>query len=186
MNSKPYGKKYLSLWKEREGSITLEATIILPFFLVFVLALITIIHIIMTELALQSAVHETVKQMAAHMYPVYLLHAYADVQTMTDPIKKVVEKFPPEWREILVNHFNEPTEVLFLPLLKSYANSKLLDPNRLHISSIQIPDFSGREAALLELTATYEYHILLPFISKEWNIYKRAAERVWIGQLTSD
>ncbi|TMV50257.1 hypothetical protein FE783_11940 [Paenibacillus mesophilus] len=51
----------------------MEATLALPFFLAFVLALICLIKLTVADMALQNAVSETVKQMAANAYPVELL-----------------------------------------------------------------------------------------------------------------
>lgn len=53
--------------------MTLEAAIAMPFFLAFVLALICMVKLTVTDMALSHAVSETVKQMAASAYPVELL-----------------------------------------------------------------------------------------------------------------
>ncbi len=57
-----------------KASIALEATLILPFFLVFFMALSCLIRIGVAEVALSSAVSETTKQIAAHTYPAELLY----------------------------------------------------------------------------------------------------------------
>lgn len=51
----------------------MEAAIAMPFFLAFVLALICVVKLTVTDMALSHAVSETVKQMAASAYPVELL-----------------------------------------------------------------------------------------------------------------
>ncbi|PYI55876.1 TadE/TadG family type IV pilus assembly protein [Paenibacillus flagellatus] len=58
---------------DERGGISLEATLALPFFLAFVLALVCLIRLTVADLALHHAVSETVKQMAANAYPVQLL-----------------------------------------------------------------------------------------------------------------
>lgn len=63
--------------KRTDGSVTLESIIALPAFLAFVIALNCMIQVAVTELALQSAVSETTKQIAAHLYPVRLLYGEA-------------------------------------------------------------------------------------------------------------
>ncbi len=60
--------------KPDQGSIVLEAALVLPFFLAFVLALIAVIQIVIAENALHSAVAETVKTTAASMYPVKIMN----------------------------------------------------------------------------------------------------------------
>ncbi|GLI05511.1 hypothetical protein YDYSG_15410 [Paenibacillus tyrfis] len=60
--------------KEQRGSITLEAALVMPFFLAFLLLLIAFIRVSLAEMALQSAVSESAKVIAANMYPVELLY----------------------------------------------------------------------------------------------------------------
>ncbi|NOU93777.1 pilus assembly protein [Paenibacillus sp. LMG 31456] len=67
----------MRLIRNQEGGIVLEAALVLPLFLSFVLMLIAFIQISLTEMALQSAVSETTKVLAVNMYPVDLLYADA-------------------------------------------------------------------------------------------------------------
>jgi len=61
----------------QRGGVTLEAALIMPIFLAFVLALAMFIRLAVTEMALKSAAVETTKIVATHMYPVELLLAEA-------------------------------------------------------------------------------------------------------------
>ncbi|MFD0681727.1 MULTISPECIES: TadE/TadG family type IV pilus assembly protein [unclassified Paenibacillus] len=70
----------MKLIRNQEGGIVLEAALVLPLFLSFVLMLIAFIQISLTEMALQSAVSETTKVLAVNMYPVDLLYAGAKSQ----------------------------------------------------------------------------------------------------------
>lgn len=63
--------------KQESGGLALEAALVLPLFLAFVLALQAFIQISVAELALQTAVSETTKQLAAGMYPVQQLYSAA-------------------------------------------------------------------------------------------------------------
>jgi hypothetical protein len=63
----------LKFARDERGSVSLEATLALPFFLAFVLALICLVKLTIADMALQNAVSETVKQMAANAYPVVLM-----------------------------------------------------------------------------------------------------------------
>ncbi|MDF2719729.1 MAG: tadE [Paenibacillus sp.] len=81
------GRKY-GFAEDERGSVSLEATLALPFFLAFVLALICLVKLTVADMALQNAVSETVKQMAANAYPVELLaveakQAYSQSQVGT-------------------------------------------------------------------------------------------------------
>ncbi|MFB6363253.1 TadE/TadG family type IV pilus assembly protein [Paenibacillus elgii] len=66
--------------KEQRGSITLEAALVLPFFLAFLLLLIAFIRVSLAEMALQSAVSESAKVIAANMYPIKLLYRQGQAQ----------------------------------------------------------------------------------------------------------
>ncbi|TCZ81014.1 pilus assembly protein [Paenibacillus albiflavus] len=62
-----------SFVREVRGGITLEAAIITPMFIAFVLVLILFVRLAVTEIALKSAAAETTKLVSAHLYPVELL-----------------------------------------------------------------------------------------------------------------
>ncbi|WP_246590689.1 TadE/TadG family type IV pilus assembly protein [Paenibacillus sophorae] len=57
---------------KNEGSMVVEAAMVLPVFLLFVLFLIFIVQMTLYSTALQSTVSDTVKEVATHMYPVAL------------------------------------------------------------------------------------------------------------------
>lgn len=58
--------------KNEQGSMVVEASLILPLFLSVLLLLITLIRISTVEIALNHGVSEATKQVAVHMYPVAL------------------------------------------------------------------------------------------------------------------
>lgn len=64
--------KHWSKWMKRyeQGSMTVEAAMVLPVFLLFVVFLIYIVKMAFITMALQVTVSNTVKQIATHMYPV--------------------------------------------------------------------------------------------------------------------
>lgn len=55
-----------------QGSMVVEAALVLPMFMFFVIFLIYIVQMTLISTALQSTVSDTVKIVAAHMYPVSL------------------------------------------------------------------------------------------------------------------
>ncbi|AHV96104.1 TadE/TadG family type IV pilus assembly protein [Paenibacillus sabinae] len=65
-----------------EGSMVVEAAMVLPMFLLFVLFLIFIVQMTLYSTALQSTVSDTVKEVATHMYPAALAVQKAE-QTST-------------------------------------------------------------------------------------------------------
>lgn len=65
------GYRIRSRTKE-EGSMVVEAAMVLPFFLLFVLFLISIVQMTLYSTALQSTASDTVKSISTHMYPAAL------------------------------------------------------------------------------------------------------------------
>jgi hypothetical protein len=61
------------LMKRENGGIVLEAALLLPLFMAFIVSLIMFIQISLAEMALQSAVSETTKSIAAQLYPLKLV-----------------------------------------------------------------------------------------------------------------
>ncbi len=78
-----HARKFL---RNKKGSIIVEASIIFPLFLAFLLVLISLVYVCALEIALQSAVSETVKQLSTHAYPVPLIY---DRLSQTQPIQTV-------------------------------------------------------------------------------------------------
>lgn len=81
--------------KRENGSMTLEASLIMPIFFSFILLMVTFIRIAMVEIALNHAVFEAVKQISTHMYPVDLLYQqFSETEAgkiVDDSIEKVEE-----------------------------------------------------------------------------------------------
>ncbi|MGG1520221.1 pilus assembly protein [Paenibacillus oryzisoli] len=63
----------IKLMKERSGGIVLEAALILPFFLAFVMGLVVCVQLALLEMALNVGVSEATKTIAGQIYPVRLL-----------------------------------------------------------------------------------------------------------------
>lgn len=57
-------------FKKENGSIVVEATLVLPFFLLFVIFLTSMIKLAIYDVAVEHAVSEATKQIATHAYPV--------------------------------------------------------------------------------------------------------------------
>jgi hypothetical protein len=70
----------------------IEASLILPFFISFVLVLNSFIQISIAQFALQTAVSETNKQLASHMYPVKLLYIEAKTQVESSKAGVVIQR----------------------------------------------------------------------------------------------
>ena len=59
--------------KSENGSITLEAALVLPFFMLFIVFMASIIRISVAEIALNKSVSETAQIISTHAYPATIL-----------------------------------------------------------------------------------------------------------------
>lgn len=64
--------------RKDNGSITLEAAMILPFFMLFIIFLATIIRIAIADMALYKAASETTEVIVAYSYPVEVATSTAE------------------------------------------------------------------------------------------------------------
>lgn len=168
--------------QQEAGGIVLEAAITLPFFLTFVLALITVVQIVSTEMSLQVAVSETVKQTAHHYAPVHMLSGAAAEEVDELLQSKGVPAFARSW---LADVASDILDVyawphIFTSVLQGTSSSIILTPERLAIVSVSLPAIDQRNV-FVEMVAEYRIPIVLPFYHREFVLRKKAAERAWIG-----
>ena len=75
---------------EDQGSLTLEATIVLPVFLAIVLFLINVVNVAMVYIAMDHAVSEITKQFATRAYPLKYLNSGTSVGNPEDKLSQVI------------------------------------------------------------------------------------------------
>lgn len=190
------------MYKDERGSIIVEAALIMPLFLSLMIAMISFIQIAVAEMALQHAVSETTKQVAAHMYPVYLLsqtkagdelaHMLQDFDVMKDQFASP-STFSEDYAALIPEpiiamlSLNEQSvddqlkNSLVLPLLNMYVDERLLHKQRIRVTDSHWPNVFNKQQAYFGLTAQYELKLHIPFIRQSLIISKTAYERVWIG-----
>lgn len=77
--------------KNENGSITLEAAMMLPLFLAFVLVLIAIIRLTVVQMILQNATSEMTKQVATHIYPVSYVYDKLQGSALGEALQQVYD-----------------------------------------------------------------------------------------------
>lgn len=174
------------------GVISLEAVMVIPFFLTLIVGLLFLIRIAFVQIALQNATDETVKQMAVIMYP--LEPSIQQVVTRKeewfntflswapDPMKENIEVL---LTDQLNDSISEPMmRQLFKPIYWHYMDlsykDSLIRYDQLNIDRVVIP-FINNDDSMFGIEVSYSFRITLPFYQSTIMIRKRAYERVWFG-----
>jgi hypothetical protein len=205
----------MKLWRDKRGSITLEATLVLPFFLVFVIALIVIIRLAIVQMAVQSAVSEGTKQIATHIYPMVIIYdkwqgtplaqAIEEGMGKADEIQSKVDEYgaiiPPviindqeikfdgserrltDWTEEQMNNAAKiVTSPLADKLVKSVADTDVLNIDNLKTQVVDLPDLKSGGSGYIILESQYTMQLPIPILHIDpITIKKKAVERAWIG-----
>lgn len=194
---------------QEQGSIVLEASLVLPVFIFFILFFIYMVQMTLISTALQNAASEMAKQVASSMYPVSLALEAAEgtadsigqieiVPSLT--IEELAAKFGdtlPEpagtWMEEAVLAGKKPLEKLrgqvseavmdpvMKPLLKPFIEKTVLDYERIHITGVVVPGFDDGSSPYFKIELSYELPIKVPFIYRDTVLQAAAEERLWIG-----
>ncbi|MFD1017674.1 TadE/TadG family type IV pilus assembly protein [Thalassobacillus hwangdonensis] len=185
--------------KREDGSITLEAAMILPFFLLFVVFLATLIRIAVVEMTIEETVSETTEMVATHAYPITFIDSspqnFVDRHlkgismkqvTLSNVEKLVNAKLP----SITIDGGSDFVQSLSYeklnPIIQESFEKKLdgsiFDSSKLKVVDIEIPsDINGGKDSYLGLTVQYEMKAFIPFIERNIVLKKRGVERLWTG-----
>ena len=178
-------------YKNDQGTMSLEAAIIIPFFLAFVFGLLILIRIAFVEIALQHAADETVKQLAGVLSPMEAqiqqvasldeLGMNAMLQLVPDSLKDIVEPLMNQQSE--KPFYQAQMNEMFKPVYWHFVDKPykdILSYERLSIDYVAIPYINNHES-MLGIEASYAFNVWLPFYQTTIDIRKRAYERVWFG-----
>ncbi|ADG83273.1 TadE/TadG family type IV pilus assembly protein [Thermincola potens] len=128
-----------NFFKDKNGSLTLEATIVFPFFLALMLTLINFVHVCMVYIAMDHAVSQTAKQIAVHSYPLKFIRG-SDPAGMEDLAQKILmdptnatldlpqqikAAVTSDFLAVVGNQIKEDTMALIEPAVKVYAQKKI-------------------------------------------------------------
>jgi hypothetical protein len=83
--------KGLRFRESDEGGLTLEAALVLPICLSFILLLMAMIRISLVEMSLNQVVNETTRQVATHMYPIGLMYERSGEMTSKETTDQMSE-----------------------------------------------------------------------------------------------
>ncbi|MFS8214307.1 TadE/TadG family type IV pilus assembly protein [Paenibacillus polymyxa] len=196
--------------RREQGSIVLEASLVLPMFLFFIIFLIYMVQMTLVSTALQTTASEAVKQVSTKIYPVSLAveAASAKIDAVREPLDELPKlsvseyasqfaaQLPPpigDWVESAVHGGQKPMEELrgrfteaaldpvLKPMLKPLMEESILEYDRIHITSVHVPALTGTKDPYFRVELSYELPMKVPFLYRSIVLQAAAEERLWIG-----
>lgn len=186
--------------RNENGSITLEAAMVLPVFMLFVVFMATIIKISVAEIALNKSVSETAQVIATHAYPVTIL-AEETRSIANDKLSGLtINEFNMGDVEKLVgttfraafdidisgsNYIQQLSSGLVTPIIQDKfadnVDNSFFDESNVRVD-VDLPgSINGSSESYVGITAEYDMDIVVPFVDHTITIKKKAYERLWVG-----
>jgi len=190
----------------QRGSIVLEAALVMPFILFLLVILSLFISMCAAQMALHMTASHSVRQIAAHIYPIELARAQLDkggaaeesterrplpewnetaaeiAEWLPDPAGKLVSSaLRGDWRPLQNVAAAELGRAVIEPFVRQYAHPNLLRGDRISLDYLALPDLKEKEVPYIAIALRYEYPVRLPFYSKPIILKEQAYERVWIS-----
>ncbi|WP_062354554.1 TadE/TadG family type IV pilus assembly protein [Bacillus kwashiorkori] len=183
----------LSLKKNETGSMTLEAALIIPIFLIFFMVLANFIRIAVADMALTKVVSDTVEDIAAYSYPAVALtdaattkiddwiHRTSNGVVNLGDLEKLIYKMTEnlgyefsiyDWGGLLLP--NKLTNTVRNKFANTVGDT-MFDPEKLTVDVKYTNDMQGS----IEITGTLEVTLYIPFVDYSIYLKKRAHEGLW-------
>lgn len=193
----------------RNGSIVLEAAMVMPLVLLALLAFSMMISLCMTQMALQSAASHSLIQVSSHIRPLELalakipeeeevkpgdrgeLAEWQEVaasaaEWLPEPMGELVSSgLRGDWSPAVDMAATELGRSVVEPLVRRQVNPRVLRPERVSLARLTLPDIRKREQPYAGLALTYEYPIAVPLLGKKIVLKAYAYERVWVSDVSA-
>src|SRR5690625_2125442 len=197
----------MGLIKNERGSVTLEAAVVMPFFILFVVFLIFMIRFALIDIAINQAAGETAKNVATQVYPAKRL-----VDTVMDNLQpsgkytEIIQDAKGIAEDILsgmdqlglteqfydtVESLGDAAEDAGNDAISSVASGvvqplvlKELEP-AIAIGFVEEDKVNVKRVSMgegfkyIELVVEYEIELPIPFIERTFKLQKKAYERLW-------
>ncbi len=183
--------------KKEDGSLTLEAALVMPVFLLFTVFLATMIRISVADMALKQAVSETTEVVATHAYPAALIEAEASgaidrlIKNYTDEQFSITEAqqllgFVFDTFNIDIHSYIDgllagPAEQMVKTKFEEANPDTFFSIDRINVEIVERPMSLTGSDPIVGLAATYELGIQAPFVNRTITLEQRAYERLWTG-----
>lgn len=192
--------------KREDGSIVLEAALVMPLLLIILCLFIVLIRLCAVQMALQSTASQTVRQIATHIRPADLAFQKAsssipNLGSISLPLPDWGGKIAAEaaewlpapagalasavlegnWQPVKDAAATEIGRMAVEPLLLQFADEAVLEKDRLKLSRLSLPDLKEKEKPYLTIEAEYTFPLSMPFLNKKIVLREQASERVWVN-----
>ncbi|MBR3118345.1 MULTISPECIES: TadE/TadG family type IV pilus assembly protein [Oceanobacillus] len=186
--------------KSENGSITLEAALVLPFFMLFIVFMASIIRISVAEIALNKSVSETAQIISTHAYPATILSDQVEnlasdklsgISTNIISLEDVEKLVGTSLKELLdfdpssSNYIDQLGASVVTPIVQEKfadnMNSNSATGSNINVE-VELPgSINGGADSYIGITATYDLDLTVPFVDRTITIKKQAYERLWVG-----
>ena len=185
--------------KNEKASMTLEAALVVPFFLLFIMFLVTLVRISVAQLALNNATAETAQVISTHAYPAGLLVKSAEgklddliqessYDTLT--LDKATELLKDAMESAGIDFdLGSTLNNLSAQLIQPFVQNKFEDSiggyfNKEDVKVIRaegIMNLNKGADSYVDIEAQYTLDINIPFVHKQIVLTSRAYEKMWVG-----
>ncbi|WP_162880663.1 TadE/TadG family type IV pilus assembly protein [Paraliobacillus sediminis] len=190
------------LRRKEDGSITLEAAVFMPFFILFLVFLLYMIKFALTDIALNRATSETAKQIATQVYPLQVTRdavenvvtdKYEEITADLGDNKALIEnELTASLTADLIGKLEEGANGMAADALTILVQSYLVEADQMNIvekdnvkvKTVVLPVISG--ATTVEIVTRYEIDLPIPFIERTFILEKKAVEKAWLGNGVED
>ncbi|MFC5470342.1 TadE/TadG family type IV pilus assembly protein [Cohnella suwonensis] len=184
------------------GSVTLETAMVMPIFLLFVVFLVFMAQTAIVSMALHGALSQTARQAASAWYPVSMAIGQARESELNEKVERWNEKWMSvretigrygkwlpspmkDWAEQASNASfsleQHAARIAFGELLKPFVDDDVIDPSRIRVTNVELPDEQDPSAGYVTIEAEYDLPMKVPFLGRQLKLRSSARERAWIG-----
>lgn len=191
--------------RNEQGSIVVEAALVMPMVMIVLLVFVMLIRLCAVQMALHSAAAQTVRQIAANIHPVELAwqqaaasnpvpaQALIPLSAWSEIAAEAAEWLPSPAGALVSSALRgdfgplqnmAATEIgrsVVEPLMKEFADAAIIEPARLRLEGLTLPDLEKANEPYLSIAAEYDFPLKLPFYGKPIVLKEQASERVWIS-----
>lgn len=178
----------------------------MPILMLVLLVFVVLVRLCAAQMALQSAVSQTARQLAAHIHPAELALQQAAAANPLAALPGAAGLAP--WSEIAAEaagwlpspagdiassalrgdfrplHNLAAAEMgrgIVEPLLRDFADQAVIEPERLRLTELMLPDVEPNGRPYLSVAAEYEFPVKLPLLGRPIILEWRTSERAWIS-----